>query len=59
MKSAFFLSEVPPGYPKGMRSDHHWFLETSKGVPTNRAGTPDGAHLELPIAFAKGFFMTF
>jgi hypothetical protein len=35
------------------------FLGTRKGVPTNRAGTPDGAHLELPIAFAKGFFMTF
>jgi hypothetical protein len=22
------------------------FLGTRKGVPTNRAGTPDGAHLE-------------
>jgi len=28
---------------KGMSSDHHMFVETSKGVPTNRAGTPDGA----------------
>jgi hypothetical protein len=31
-------------------------LETSKGVPTNRAGTPDALHLELPAPFAKGFF---
>jgi hypothetical protein len=42
-----------------MRSDHHWFVETSKGVPTNRAGTPDGLNLELPAAFAKGFFARF
>jgi hypothetical protein len=58
----FFLSELPPGCPKGMSSDHHcwletWFLETRKGVPTIRAGTPDAPHLELPTAFAKGFFM--
>jgi hypothetical protein len=33
------------------------FVETSKGVPTNRAGTPDGAHLELLNPFAKPFFM--
>jgi hypothetical protein len=31
-------------------------LETSKGVPPNRAGTPDALHLELPATFAKGFF---
>jgi len=31
-------------------------LETRKGVPTNRAGTPDAVHLELPTAFAKSFF---
>jgi hypothetical protein len=55
----FFLSELPPGYPKGMRSDHHWFVETSKGVPTIRAGTPDTRHLELPAAFAKSIFMPF
>src|SRR5471032_3527782 len=47
MNSAFFLSEVPPGYPKGMSSDH-LVLETSKGVPTIRAGTPNSAHLEGP-----------
>jgi hypothetical protein len=52
----FFLSEFPPGYPKGMCSDHHWFAETSKGVPTIRVGTPDAPHLELPTAFAKSFF---
>jgi hypothetical protein len=52
----FFLSELPPGYPKGIRSDHHWFVETSKGVPTNRAGTPDRLHLERPAAFAKALF---
>jgi hypothetical protein len=39
-----------------MLADHHWVVETSKGVPTNRAGTPDAPHLELPTAFAKGFF---
>jgi len=32
------------------------FLGTRKGVPTNRAGTPDGAHLEGPALFAKPFF---
>jgi hypothetical protein len=31
-------------------------LETRKGVPTNRAGTPDRLHLERSAAFAKGFF---
>src|SRR5450756_2648931 len=44
------LSDVPPGCPKGIRSDHHWFLETRKGVPTNWAGTPDAAHLE-PVSY--------
>jgi hypothetical protein len=40
-----------------MISDHHWFVETSKGVPTNRAGTPDPLYyLEPPAPFAKGFF---
>jgi hypothetical protein len=58
MNSAFFLSEVPPGYPKGTSSDH-LVLETSKGVPTIRAGTPNSAHLEGPAAFAKPFFMAF
>jgi hypothetical protein len=52
------LSDVPPGCPKGIRSDHHWFLETRKGVPTNWAGTPDAAHLELPASFAKPLFAT-
>jgi hypothetical protein len=41
---------------KRMISDHHLFVETSKGVPTIRAGTPNSGHLELPAAFAKGFF---
>jgi hypothetical protein len=39
-----------------MISDHHWFVETSKGVPTNRAGTPDALYLEPPAPFAKSFF---
>jgi hypothetical protein len=52
------LSDVPSGCPKGIRSDHHWFLETRKGVPTNWAGTPDVAHLELPTGFAKPLFAT-
>jgi hypothetical protein len=56
MTSGFFLSDLPPGCPKGMSSDHHWFVETRKGVPTNRAGTPDALHLELPAAFAKSLF---
>jgi hypothetical protein len=56
MELGFFLSDLPPGCPKGMSSDHHLFLETRKGVPTNRAGTPDGAHLEGWGAFAKPFF---
>ena len=34
-------------------------LETRKGVPTNRAGTPDWAHLEGPKGFAKPFIVTF
>lgn len=32
------------------------FLETRKGAPTMRAGTPDGGHLEGPATFAKPFF---
>ncbi len=32
------------------------FLETSKGVPTNWAGTPDEHYLELPNPFAKPLF---
>jgi hypothetical protein len=52
------LSDVPPGCPKGIRSDHHWFLETRKGVPTNWAGTPDTRHLELPGLLAKPLFAT-
>jgi hypothetical protein len=32
------------------------FLETRKGAPTMRAGTPDGGHLESSGAFAKPFF---
>jgi len=39
-----------------MISDHHWFAETSKGVPTNRAGTPDTLYLERLGTFAKAFF---
>jgi hypothetical protein len=55
-----FLSDVPPGCPKGIGSDHHWlreerFVETRKGVPTNWAGTPDASHLEHPTGFAKPF----
>jgi hypothetical protein len=41
MASGFFLSELPVGFPKGLSSDHHMFLETRKGVPTNWAGTPE------------------
>jgi hypothetical protein len=45
--TGFSLSDVPPGCPKGMGTDHHWLrekrvLETRKGAPTNWAGTPDG-----------------
>jgi len=50
------LSDVPPGCPKGISSDHHMFVETRKGVPTNWAGTPDAHHLELPKPFAKPLF---
>jgi hypothetical protein len=50
------LSDVPPGCPKGISSDHHIFLETRKGVPTNWAGTPDAHYLELPNPFAKPLF---
>jgi hypothetical protein len=32
-------------------------LETSKGVPTIRAGTPNAAHLEGLAVFAKPFLM--
>jgi hypothetical protein len=49
----FSLSDVPPGCPKGISSDHHMFVETRKGVPTNWAGTPDAYYLELPKPFAK------
>jgi hypothetical protein len=28
------------GCPKGMNSDHHWFLGTRKGVPTNGPARP-------------------
>jgi hypothetical protein len=56
------LSDVPPGCPKGIRSDHHFareaILETRKGVPTNWAGTPDAYYLERPKAFAKPLFAT-
>jgi hypothetical protein len=32
------------------------FLETRKGAPTMRAGTPDGGHLAPLLGFAKGIF---
>jgi hypothetical protein len=32
------------------------FSETRKGVPTNRAGTPDAGDLKGRRAFAKGYF---
>jgi hypothetical protein len=38
-----------------MISDHHRFVETRKGVPINRADTPDAVYLEPPAPFAKGF----
>jgi hypothetical protein len=56
------LSDVPPGCPKGISSDHRVareaILETRKGVPTNWAGTPDAHYLERPKAFAKPLFAT-
>ena len=54
--SGFFLSELPAGFPKGISSDHHRFVETRKGAPTNWVGTPDAPHLEGQIPFAKSFF---
>jgi len=54
--SGFFLSELPAGFPKGISSDHHWFVETRKGAPTNWVGTPDAPHLEGQVPFAKPFF---
>ncbi len=56
--SGFFLSELPAGFPKGISSDHHRFVETRKGAPTNWVGTPDAPHLEPQIPFAKSFFTT-
>jgi hypothetical protein len=52
----FFLSELPAGFPKGISSDHHRFVETRKGAPTNWVGTPDALHLERQTPFAKSFF---
>ena len=54
--SGFFLSELPAGFPKGISSDHHRFVETRKGAPTNWVGTPDALHLEPRPPFAKSFF---
>jgi hypothetical protein len=54
--SGFFLSELPAGFPKGISSDHHRFVETRKGAPTSWAGTPDALHLEPWTHFAKPFF---
>ena len=42
------------GYPKGIISDHHEFVGTRKGAPTNWAGTPDAVHLDLQVRLAKG-----
>jgi hypothetical protein len=42
------------GYPKGIISDHHEFVGTRKGAPTNWAGTPDAVHLDLQVPLAKG-----
>ena len=38
--------DVPAGYPKGISSVHHGFVETRKGVPTNWAGTPDALYVD-------------
>ena len=54
--AGFFLSEFPAGFPKGITSDHHRFVETRKGAPTNWVGTPDALHLEPQTLFAKSFF---
>jgi hypothetical protein len=48
------LQRSRQGFPKGIISDHHAFVETRKGAPTNWAGTPDAPHLDLRIRFAKG-----
>ena len=42
------------GYPKGIISDHHQFVGTRKGAPTNWAGTPDAVDLDLQVRLAKG-----
>jgi hypothetical protein len=47
------------GYPKGIISDHHQFVGTRKGAPTNWAGTPDAVHLDLQVRFAKGNLQRF
>jgi hypothetical protein len=53
--SVFLPLEIPAwGYPKGIISDHHQFVGTRKGAPTNWAGTPDAVHLDLQFRFAKG-----
>ena len=51
--SGFFPSELPAGFPKGISSVHHGFVETRKGAPTSWAGTPDGFYLDLCDSFAK------
>ena len=56
--TGLFLSELPAGFPKGISSDHHRFVETRKGAPTNWVGTPDALHLERQTPFAKSFFAT-
>ena len=42
------------GYPKGIISDHHEFVGTRKGAPTNWAGTPDAVHLDLQVRLPRG-----
>ena len=56
MASGFFLLDIPAGFPKGISSVHHGFVETRKGVPTNWAGTPRCALCRPLGAFCQGSF---
>ena len=54
--SGFFLLDIPAGFPKGISSAHHGFVETRKGVPTNWAGTPRCALCRPLRAFCQVSF---
>src|SRR5262249_38880683 len=59
MTFGFVPSEIPTRASKGIISAHHRFSETREDVPTNWAGTPDKAYLDLYTCFAKGILVKF